>query len=366
MSKKAIFIAATGQNVGKTTICLGAIAGCQRYFSKVGFMKPVGQQHIRTEDGRRVDKDVVLFKEHFHLPHAYQHMSPVIFPQGFTRQYLDGEIHRSDLITNIQEGFHHISTTSDFIIVEGTGHVGVGSIVELCNAYVARQLDLSLILISKGGLGSSFDELAINRALCEQYGVKIAGVILNRVLEDKRDMVIEYMQKALKRWNIPLIGAIPYDPFLSIPSMQDFESLFKTTLLSGEQFHYCHFHHMRLAAGSVETFLALTEPNQLIVTPASREDLILALIRFKEQQHTLQPAYGFILTSQHAPSRSLIEHLRQAQIPALYVPLPTFEAMVMINSFTAKIRKEDTQKVEQAIHLVTRYLDFQALMQAPD
>jgi phosphate acetyltransferase len=52
MKKKAIFVAATGQNVGKTTTCLGIISGLKKKYDLVGFMKPVGQEHIETENTR--------------------------------------------------------------------------------------------------------------------------------------------------------------------------------------------------------------------------------------------------------------------------------------------------------------------------
>ncbi len=97
--------------------------------------------------------------------------------------------------------------------MEGTGHVGVGSIVNLSNASVASLLNLDMILIAKGGLGSAFDELALNKSLCDQYGVKIRGVILNRVREEKREMIVHYITKALNRWIIPLIGSIPFNKF---------------------------------------------------------------------------------------------------------------------------------------------------------
>lgn len=64
---KAVFIAATGQNVGKTTLCLGLIAALRKLYPSVGFIKPVGQQHFKLENGINVDKDVYLFREYFHL-----------------------------------------------------------------------------------------------------------------------------------------------------------------------------------------------------------------------------------------------------------------------------------------------------------
>ncbi|MCH9627199.1 MAG: Phosphate acetyltransferase [Chlamydiales bacterium] len=361
MSRKAIFVAATGQNVGKTTICLGMIAALKKKFPKLGFMKPVGQQHVCVGSSLLVDKDVVLFKEHFNLPTRYEDMSPVIFPRGFTREYLDGKVDPSLLKDKITISFAHIQKANDFTIVEGTGHVGVGSIVTLNNATVAAQLGLEVVIIAKGGLGSAFDELALNKTLCDQVGVKIAGVILNRVIPEKNEMILTYITKALKRWNIPLIGSIPYNQFLSTPSMEDFENLFKTRLISGESYHYSHFETMRLIATSVETFKERLFPNQLIVTPATREDIIRCLIDTRQHAHN-GPEHGLILTGQHPPHPHLVEQLKQADIPSLYAAYTSFDAMKMITSFIAKIRKEDSSKVEKAIELVESHLDLSKIL----
>lgn len=359
MGRKGLFIAATGQNVGKTTLCLGMIAGFQKHYPKLGFIKPVGQQHVKVNGDLLVDKDVVLFKEHFKLPADYADMSPVIFPAGFTRDVIDGKVSSDELVAKIRKGYANIADNNDFTLVEGTGHVGVGSIADLNNAQVARELGLNVVIIAKGGLGSAFDELALNRALCHKMGLNVSGVILNRVRDDKREMIIDYMQRALARWKIPLIGAIPYNKLLSTPSMQDFETLFKTSLIAGEDFHYRHFPKMRLVATSAKYFAEMLEPNQLIVTPATRDDIIDELIQYQSQR-------GLILTGRYPPEKSMIEKLKKAQIPTLYSALPTFETMLMINTYTAKTRMEDIEKVQEAIDLTLNYLDFNALMQSAD
>ena len=142
---KALFVAATGQNVGKTTTCLGLLAGLKKKFKSVGFMKPVGQEHIETETGVHVDKDVVLFKTHFKLHDPYEEMSPVLFPRGFTRDYLDGKIDRQDLIGKITDSFKKVTSRNGMTVIEGTGHTGVGSIVDLNNAQVASLLKCPLM-----------------------------------------------------------------------------------------------------------------------------------------------------------------------------------------------------------------------------
>lgn len=95
--QRPIFVAATRQHVGKTSSSLAIVSGLKKRFDKVGFIKPVGQQHVEViaESGEkyRVDKDVCLVKEHFHLNHLdYEFMSPIIIPRGYTKKYIDGEI----------------------------------------------------------------------------------------------------------------------------------------------------------------------------------------------------------------------------------------------------------------------------------
>lgn len=364
MGKNAVFIAATGQNVGKTTLCLGLIAALQKRFSSIGFIKPVGQQHVKINGNLNVDKDVVLFKEHFHLEASWKDMSPVIIPPGFTRDYLDEKIDEKALYQSIKKAFLTISSNHPYTIVEGTGHIGVGSIVNVNNAQVAKFLGLEVVIIASGGLGSAHDELALNIAMCRQCKVNVKGVILNRVLDEKREMIIEYISKALHKWNIPLLGCVPYNEFLSNPTMRDFEFLFETNLLSGEKYRYRHFRHTRLVACSLEAYKGEMKQNELVITPASREDIILAILqKHREFRERFNQDFegGMILTSRHPPTKKIVREIQAVGIPVLYAPLFSYDAMKKITSFIAKIRKKDTPKIEKAIELVEANIDLHLL-----
>lgn len=356
---KALFIAATGQNVGKTTLCLGIMAALQKHFNGVGFIKPVGQQHVRINDQLNVDKDVVLFKDYFKLASHYADMSPVILPAGFTRDFLDGKIKPGMLENKIKDSFKKIYEHSSYTLVEGTGHIGVGSLVGLNNARVAKLLDVETVIIASGGLGSAFDELALNIELCRANGVKVRGIILNRVLDDKRQMIEEYFPKALKQWKIPLIGCVPYNELLSLPTLKDFEVLFDTELIAGKKQQNCHFPNHRLVAGSLEAYHRELLPDELIITPATREDIILATLEKHEKAGLSN--HGMILTSRHPPTAYILECIKKADFPALYAPVCSYDAMKMITSFIAKIRREDLAKIEQAISLVEENLNFNLL-----
>jgi BioD-like phosphotransacetylase family protein len=290
-------------------------------------------------------------------------MSPVIIPSGFTRSYLANEIGHDALHQQIVEGFKHVAQDNDFTVVEGTGHVGVGSIIDLNNARVAADLGLDMVLIGSGGLGSAIDELALNIEMCRRYNVTIRGVILNRVMDDKREMILEYIPKALKEYGIPLIGCIPFSRFLSTHSMEDFEVLFDTKMLAGEAYRHDHYRSTRLVAGSLQSYRAEEMPGELIITPASRDDIIEEVLRRypKPADAEGQLHIGVLLTGRQKPSTAILERIRNSEIPFLYVPMCSYDVMKKITSLVSKIRRDDARKVQRAIDIVQSNIDFERL-----
>ena len=79
----------------------------------------------------------------------------MVVPQGYTQQFLDGEVTSAGQVAAIRRAFDNVARTNDFTVVEGAGHVGVGSIVKMNNAQVASLLDLDMVLVVNGGIGKS-------------------------------------------------------------------------------------------------------------------------------------------------------------------------------------------------------------------
>eukprot|EP00961_Rhodomonas_salina_P184194 2487229-Rhodomonas_salina.2 len=187
ITTNTVMLAATGQHVGKTTMSLGVFNGLTQKFGqgKVAYCKPLGQRYreIALGDGtfHKVDQDVEVMRNQFKLTGAWEDMSPVVFPPGFTRKVIDGDIQTHDLLNRIKDAFTTLASTADFTLLEGSGHMGVGSIVNLNNAQVAGALGVDVVIIAEGGLGRSFDQLALNKALLEKHGARLRGVILNKV-----------------------------------------------------------------------------------------------------------------------------------------------------------------------------------------
>ena len=134
MARK-IFIAATSQNCGKTTLCLSLLHLAQKKYPRIGFIKPLGPKPSLYR-GLTIDKDAALVAQVFGLTRDLKFMSPVIVERGTTRQALEGKLDTAAMQDRILESFRKLESRCDFIIVEGSGHPGVGSVLQLSNARI--------------------------------------------------------------------------------------------------------------------------------------------------------------------------------------------------------------------------------------
>jgi len=354
MRQKKVFIASTGKDVGKTTLSLGLIEFLKKHLGSCGFMKPIGQEQL-IEQGFLLDKDAVLIKRHFKLQET-QALSPLSIPQGFTKDYLDGKIALASLkneILKADQQLHHYPA----IVYEGTGHMGVGSIIDLSNADVARLVNAPLILVTKGGLGSSFDELILNITLCEKLNISVLGVVLNKVLIHKKEEISAYFAKALTKINIPFLGSLPYDLLLAQPTFNDLENALKAPLVHGVESRLKHVQAFRIIASNQA--LPEFKAYDVVIVSSSREGLIHAILQHTE--NTPLPI-GFILCGDTPPSQWLLNELKKTPHSVLVSSLSPQEALIILSDLHTKIRHEDTAKIAEATRLFSENIDTRTLL----
>jgi len=170
---KKLFIAATNQNGGKTTVALGLLLNLKNHFKKIGFIKPIGQRYL-LEAGYQVDEDSVLIENIFKFSFPLKFLNPIAVERGFTERYIDNP-YPEDITSNIVNSYQRIAESSDLVIIEGTGHAGVGSVFDHSNARVAKILDAKVLIISSGGVGKPVDEIVLNKALFDKEGAVLIG-----------------------------------------------------------------------------------------------------------------------------------------------------------------------------------------------
>ena len=356
-----IFVAATQQNDGKTTVALGLFAALAKRLGRIGFIKPVGQRFVEV-DGKRIDEDSVLIDQTFAVHTPLEAMSPIAVEPDFTRRYIENS-NNEFLVRRIQNSFDRATWEKDFVIAEGTGHAGVGSVFDLSNARVAKLLGSKVILVTGGGIGRPIDEIALNKALFDREGVEVAGVIMNKITPDKYEYVRDFAQRGFARLGIDLLGAIPEEPILANATLGQIAKTTHGTFLNGKSKSRRRVQKVIIGAMNSGHAMQYFKPGTLIITPGDREDVILAALSASTlSEHDGHTVAGLVLSGDLEPSPPILELLQASEIPAIASPLDSYTIASSIHSMTVKTLPGDTEKIDKIQSLVDRYVEVDRLL----
>ena len=350
-----VYLAATGQNRGKTTVSLGVMDGFGRRGVSIGFCKPVGQRTV-IQDGVPADEDAVLMKTVFGLPEALSQMSPVHIPRGFTQAHIDGKV-VEDLPARIRTAHATFAADRDMLLIEGTGHAGVGAVINLSNADVAGMLRAPAVIVSEGGVGRPIDEIVLNKSLFERSGVAVAGAIVNKVdLLAKPDLA-RTLERGLARHGIPLLGVLPYRPILSNPTLaMVLEGVHGETIHPGPDLDQV-IGGVSIGAMEPQHMLQRIGPRALVIVPGDREDVIAAIVHaHRIGADAGGDALGLVLTGGYRPRRTVLDAIRYANLFATIVDEDTYQVASEIHDLLVKTHAADRGKIEEIKALVWEYL----------
>lgn len=360
MSAKRVFLAATGQNRGKTTTSLGLIAAIRGRGLALGFMKPVGQRYL-VVDGTRADEDAVLMQEVFDLPDALNDMSPVTLPRRFTTDFIMGRI-TDDLDAQVAAAHGRVAQGKDLVVIEGTGHAGVGAVIGLSNARAAALLDTPVIIVSEGGVGRPIDEIVLNRALFAAHGVKVLGAVVNKVDVESHPRLPEVLDRGLAMHGVDLLGCIPYSELLANPSLELIVTHLDGELLSGRAEPGRIIGHVAIGAMQAEHAIGHLSDRTLLITPGDREDLLRAALAANRRSGAVPLVSGIVLSGGYRPSASLLAALRRADLFAYLVGTDTYRTAQAVDEILVKTHASDTEKIATIIDLVGGAIDVSALL----
>jgi BioD-like phosphotransacetylase family protein len=375
---RQLYLAATGQNRGKTTAALGLFDGFVRKGLNAGFMKPVGQRTV-IDQGEPADEDAVLMRMTFGLEEPYSVLSPVHIPRGFTKAYIAGEV-VEDLGARIARA-HATFVGHDVLLIEGTGHAGVGAVIGLSNAVVAASLGAPAIIVSEGGVGRPIDEIVLNASLFARHGVPVAGAIVNKVDVKAQPGIERVLQRGLAPYDIPLLGILPIRPILSNPTLE--------MILEGVRGEALHpgpdlervIDGVAIGAMEPGHMLERVGPGTLVIVPGDREDVILTLTtahlmgmpRTATTEELTSPtlelddghagaAIGLVLTGGYRPRKAVIEAIRRADLFATLVPHDTYTVASEVHDLLVKTHAADLEKIELIKELVANNLDIDRIL----
>jgi len=364
---RKLYVAATGQHVGKTTSTLGLVANLKDKGFNTGYCKPVGQKSI-TVDGITADKDAVLFADVLDFEIIPKWHSPVIIGRGVTKHFIQDPT-QFQFGQRIHDAADRLTQDHDMVVYEGTGHPGVGTVVNLSNARVAKMLGAGVVMIVEGGIGRTIDRLNMSISLFHEEKVPILGVIVNKVKPEKIEEIRFYLDKKLREMGMPLLGILPYDQRLSFPIMETIRQAVQgKVIMNGD----CMNNRIEdIIAGSlIDLDEFSTFRNILLVSSIKRlntaVEKVEAISRIKNLKNS--PLSGVIVTGDGRHAKWYDEgdlnnpYFRKNQIPVITTKLDTFGSVVKINRIEVKINTRTPWKIKRAIELIHEHVEFDLLL----
>jgi BioD-like phosphotransacetylase family protein len=290
-------------------------------------------------------------------------MSPVAIERGFTERFIEKGA-SADYAKVIKDAYDRVAEGNDLMIIEGTGHAGVGSVFNLSNAAVAKILDTSVILISSGGVGKPIDEVMLNKALLDRELVSLAGVVVNKVLPEKYDRIAKLVTKGLGQKGLSVFGVLPYQKILDIPTMREIKEEIKIdTLYEGAKIDN-PVGNVLIGAMNVKDALQFISPNSLMIIPGDRDDMMDAMCRV-HSGHLLKkgcPISGIIVSGGIMPKSGSLKRLERSKIPVLITKEDTYSIASRIHSMVVKLKPQDAAKIKIIVDMVEKCVDINKVL----
>jgi BioD-like phosphotransacetylase family protein len=357
---KKIFVASTGQNTGKTTTSISLLHLARKKYKRIGFIKPFGPKVINYL-GQDVDVDAALMANVYDMEHDLQLMSPVVLHPQTTRKVLDGRIDADDYLQQIEQSVAELEQRCDFLIIEGAGHSGVGSVVGLSNAHVAKRLNAPVLMVAGGGVGSVIDDIHLNLAMFREAGAEVRAILPNKLIRSKREMTIHYLDLAFRDRGIKVIGGFNYSPILANPTLRYLSSLLKLKLNADQEQSSRIVLNVQLGAASTQRVVDKLLESSLVIVTSSRDEVLVMLATLYHLPEYKTKIAGLIVTGMSPVADIVKRVLDDAEIPYMRTTETSAHVYTTIQEDVAKIRADDLQKIGLVQRLAETELDFETI-----
>ncbi len=354
---KKLFIAATGQNCGKTTMSVSLMHLAMKKYARVGFIKPIGPK-IEMFDNRMVDMDAALMAKAYNLEEDIALMSPIALHKNFTREFLSGMIDPKSLEDAVISAVRELEKKYDFLIIEGAGHAGVGSVIGLNNARVARLVNAPVMIVTGSGIGSVVDSLRLNMALFEKERADVRLAIINKIRAEKRGQIIDLIGKAFAAEPLQITGGFNYSPILANPTLGHISRLLGLPVRATDEERSRIIHNIHLGAASSQKVADSLQDSTLLIVTGSRDELLVTLSSLYHIPAYRKKIAGLIIAGHAHVSKISQQIVEDSGIPYIRIYEITADVYTALKDDVAKITVEDLEKLNWIKTHAEKEIDF--------
>ncbi len=341
-----IIIASMGKGAGKTSSIVG-IAGAAG--KKFAYIKPFGERMLYRKK-RLWDYDSSLITALFGLKEDPVDMS-IGFDHSKLRYMYDEEGTKGKLLDTIAR----MGNDREILFIEGGKDLAYGVSVYLDTISLARYTGGKLFIVVSGDGDSILDDLWFLRKHVNLAGVKLNGVLINKV-QNLEEFQNTHMP-VIRKMEIPVVGVLPYRSELTYFTISYLAERLFAKVLCGEGGLSRVVKNILIGAWSANVFLqnpVFKKENKLVITGGDRTDMILASLE--------SDTSGIILTNNILPPSNIISKASERNIPLLMVFSDTYQTAKQIESLESLLTKEDGDKVELLKDMVRQHVNLKEIV----
>lgn len=354
---KAIYIATSEPNSGKSLVTLGLMRMLLGTTPKVGYFRPI----IDDTKPHHLDNHINTVINHFDLKLTHD-QAYALTRSEFVRMRNNDE--DGEIIDRIIEKYKQVEEAYDFVLVEGTDFSGEGSAIELdANIFIAKNLGIPAIIVASG-VGKNMDEfigdLHIAYDSFKDKEVEVLCVVANKIKEENLKLVKDGIAK-----NLPsdvLVSVIPRVSSLEHLTVSEIVKALKTEILFGKDYLNNPIASFKVGAMQLRNYLPELTENSLIITPGDRADIILGALQANKSANYPKIA-GIVLSGglkPEPPILKLIEGLSEV-VPILSSKTGTYDTATKISQINPRIYADNRQKIITSIKTFETYVDTDKL-----
>ncbi|WP_409416896.1 phosphate acetyltransferase [Flavobacterium sp. PS2] len=354
---KAVYIATSEQNSGKSIITLGLMSMLMGKTAKVGYFRPIVEDFIDGE----LDNHIETVITHFNLDIKFEDAF-AITKSKLIKKKNKGKI--GEVLDLIIEKYKRLEERFDFVLVEGTSFTGEGTVIELdTNVLIAKNLGIPTIILGSG-IGKTLDELVDNLSLVYNSfkikEVEVLAVIANKVQIENVELVTSGLKKSLPE--SVLVNAIPVISSLNNPTVQEIVNELDAKVLFGAAHLNNQTGHFSVGAMQLHNYLMHLKENSLVITPGDRADIILGALQANESAN-YPTISGIVLTGNIIPEESILKLIEGLSpiVPIISVEGGTYNITNQIGAVKSKIYANNEHKIETSINTFEKYVDLDSL-----
>ena len=354
---KAVYIATTGPNSGKSIVSLGLMNMLLGKTAKVGYFRPI----IDDFSAGSIDNHINTMIRHFDLKLSFEEAYAYTRSEVISQKNQDKD---EEIISTIISKYKAVEDKFDFVLVEGSSFSGEGTIIEWdINVLIAKNLGIPAIIISSG-VGKKLEEFVGTMHMAydsfKDKGVEVLSVIANKVQEENISLVIQSLQEHLPKHIV--ISAIPLNFVLANPTIKEIVNELNGKILFGEAFINNQAGAFSVGAMQLRNYLNHLKEDSLVITPGDRADIILGALQANSSAN-YPTISGVVLTGGLLPEESIIKLIEGLSdvVPIISVEDGTFAITNKIGAIKPMMYAENMQKIIASIHDFEKYVPIEVL-----